>query len=153
RSRRLSTLIVLAATVIVGHRAGASQIAYDGFAPSFPIYANGGTGFSGPWTQGGFNAFASGYTPMEDSLCYGKLQTGGGRVSGGPFSAINGAVRTLQQPLGADHTTVYLSFLVQPLGKLGNGIFGGFFGVTLNGVGSDLFVGKPGGGASDEYVL
>jgi hypothetical protein len=31
------------------------QTAYEGFGPSFPIYANGGTGFSGPWTQGGFN--------------------------------------------------------------------------------------------------
>jgi len=151
--RRLPMLIVLAAVVIAGRGAGASQIAYDGFGPSFPIYANGGTGFSGPWTQGGFNAFASGYTPSEDSLCYVKLRTYGGHVSGRAFSAINGAVRSLQQPVGQDHSTVYLSFLLQPEGKLGDGIFGGFFGVTLNGDGADLFVGKPGGGAGDEYVL
>ena len=72
---RTGSLPVLAASVvlIVGAPARASQLAYEGFKPSFPIYANGGTGFNGPWTQGGFNVSGSGYTPLEESLCFAKL--------------------------------------------------------------------------------
>jgi hypothetical protein len=54
--------------MVMSQAAGASQIAYEGFGQSFPIYANDGTGFTGPWAQGSFNAFASRYTPNEDSL-------------------------------------------------------------------------------------
>ncbi len=154
RSGFLRALTLTTALVVAGQPVRASQIAQDGFSPSFPVYANSGTGFSGPWIQGGFNAFASGYTPMEDSLCRANLRTSGGRISGGAFSAINGAIRTLAQPLGQDNTTVYVSFLLQPQGTLNGGIFGGFFGLTLNGsLGNDLFIGKPGGGAGEEYVL
>lgn len=151
--RHLSVFTATTAMVVVS-LAGAGQVAYDGFAPSFPIYANGGTGFAGPWTQGGFNAFASGYAPSDASLCFAGLPTSGGHVSGGAFSAINGAIRSLQHPVGQDGTTMYLSFLIQPQGKLDDGIFGGFFGLTLNGsLGNDLFIGKPGGGAAEQYVL
>jgi hypothetical protein len=153
-SVHLWVLAVTTAWVLMNQPARASEIAYEGFGPSFPIYANGGTGFTGPWTQGGFNAFASGYVPMESSLCLARLRTSGGSISGGAFSAINGAIRSLAQPLGQDNTTVYLSFLVQPLGTLNQGIFAGFFGLTLNGsLGNDLFIGKPGGGAEEQYVL
>ncbi len=155
RSHYLSALFLTAAASAVIPSARASQLSYEGFRPSFPIYANGGAGFAGPWTQGGFNAFASGYTPRERSLCYAKLQAGaGGSISGHAFSAINGAVRNLGQPLGADNTTVYLSFLIQPQGSLNDGIFNGFFGLTLNGsLGNDLFIGKPGGGVLEQYVI
>lgn len=78
----------------------------------------------------------------------------GGSVSGGAFAAINGALRSLAGPLGASSTTVYVSFLIQPNGTLGNGVFNGFFGLTLNGsLGNDLFIGKPGDGADKQYVL
>ena len=148
-------LALTAALVVVSQPAGASQVAYEGFGQSFPIYANGGAGFGGPWAQGGFNAFASGYTTNADSLSYPSLEASiGGSVSGGAFSAINGAIRNLGQSLGADDTTVYMSFLLRPDGVLSNGIFNGFFGVTLNGsLSNDLFIGKPGGGALDQYVL
>jgi hypothetical protein len=150
----LSVLTLTTALVVASPPVRASQIAQDGFGPSFPVYANSGTGFSGPWTQGGFNAFASGYVPMEDSLCFASLRTSGGSISGGAFSAINGAIRSLAHPLGQDNTTVYISFLLRPQGTLNNGLFGGFFGLTLNGsLGNDLFIGKPGGGAAEEYVL
>jgi hypothetical protein len=109
----------------------ASELAYEGFRPSFPLYANGGTGFAGPWTQGGLNVSASGYTPRERSLCHPKLQASeGGSVAGRAFPAINGALRDLAQPLGAAGTTVYVSFLLQPQGTLGDGVLDGFFGVT-----------------------
>jgi hypothetical protein len=134
--------------------AGVAGAAYDGFGLSFPIYANGGTGFSGPWAQGGFNVVSSGYAQSRSSLCYRQLRTGGGSVSGGAFSAINGVVRNLTDPLGADYTTVYVSFLLQPRKPLNGGLSNGFFGITLNGsLGNDLFIGKPGGGALEEYVL
>jgi len=147
-------ILAASAVMIVSAPARASQVAYEGFKPSFPIYANGGTGFNGPWTQGGFNVSGSGYTPSEGSLCFAKLPPSGGSVSGPAFSAINGAVRTLASPLGQDNTTVYLSFLIQPQGTLHAGVFRGFFGLTLSGsLGTELFVGKPGGGADEEYVL
>ena len=147
-------LLTASAVMVLSQPVGAGQVAYEGFGPSFPIYANDGTGFGGPWTQGGFNAFASGYTPLESSLCSAKIKTSGGSVSGTAFSAINGAIRNLAFPLGQNNTTVYVSFLLQPQGTLHNGLFHGFFGLTLNGsLGNDLFVGKPGGGADGEYVL
>jgi len=150
----LSVILITTALVVMSQPARASQIAYEGFSQSFPVYASGGTGFSGAWRQGGFNAFASGYTADDSSLCHAKLPTSGGSVSGGAFSAINGAIRNLAQPIGADNTTVYVSFLIQPRGMLNEGIFGGFFGLTLNGsLGQDLFIGKPGGGALEQYVL
>ncbi len=108
------TLITASAVMVLSQPVGAGQVAYEGFGPSFPIYANDGTGFGGPWTQGGFNAFASGYTPLESSLCSAKIKTSGGSVSGTAFSAINGAIRNLAFPLGQNNTTVYVSFLLQP---------------------------------------
>src|SRR4051812_14877501 len=153
RSGDVSVLTAAAAVLVLSQSAAAGQV-YEGFVPSFPVYANGGSGFASPWAPGGFNAFSAGYVPLEGSLCFSNLQTSGGSVSGAAFSAINGTLRNLAQPLGAAPTTVYLSFLVQPQGALDAGLFQGFFGLTLNGsAGNDLFIGKPGGGATDEYVL
>lgn len=151
----LSVVSAAAAFVVaVLSQPAAGQVAEDSFSPSFPIHANGGAGFNGPWTQGGFNAFASGYAARARSLCYRRLDVAGGSVSGRAFPAINGAVRDLAQPLGANNTTVYVSVIVQPQGALNDGAFNGFFGLTLNGsLGNDLFIGKPGGGALEEYVL
>jgi hypothetical protein len=151
------TLLVVAAVLtalVQVPPALAGQLAEENFSISFPVYASGGTGFSGSWTVGGFNAFAAGYTQRVRSLCHPRLDTAGGSVSGDAFQAINGAVRTLAQPLGAPNTTAYVSFLIQPRGTLNDGIFNGFFGLTLNGsAGNDLFIGKPGGGTLDQYVL
>jgi hypothetical protein len=149
-----ATPVIVAALFAASHPALASEIAYEGFGPSFPVYANDGTGFGGPWTQGGFNVFASGYVPNEGSLCYSRLPSTSQSISGGAFSALNGAIRNLGLPLGADNTTVYISFLIQPQGKLNDGAFNGYFGLTLNGsLGGDFFVGKPGAGAEGQYVM
>jgi hypothetical protein len=56
----LSVILITTALVVMSQPARASQTAYEGFSQSFPVYASGGTGFSGAWRQGGFNAFASG---------------------------------------------------------------------------------------------
>jgi hypothetical protein len=150
---RFGYLLVLftAATLsVLSKPSAASLTAYDDFGPSFPIYANSGTGFSDPWTKGGFNTLGSGFVLSNTSL----QKTSGGSVCGVASPEINGAVRDLQQSMGAPGTTVYLSFLMQPQGTLNEGLFGGFFGVTLNGsLGNNLFIGKSGGGAADQYVL
>jgi hypothetical protein len=154
RARSGSAFLLSLTTVlaVLGGSAPASQIAYDDFKRSFPIYAASGAGFAGPWTVGGFNAFAAGYALGDWSLCFGHLETDGVSISGGAFSAINGVLRDLAEPVGQDGTATYVSFLLQPRVPLGGGIFGGFFGLTLNGsLGSDLFIGKGGGG--NEYLL
>lgn len=152
--RAIVCLVAAVVTILLSQPAVAAQLAEEDFTPSFPIYANGGFGFAGPWVQGGFNVAASGYTARARSLCYPRLEVSGGSVSGQAFSAINGAVRDLAQPFGANDTTAYVSFLVQPRGTLNDGVLNGFFGLTLNGsLGRDLFIGKPGGGMLEQYVL
>lgn len=155
RSACCCFLALAAALLVVSQPARASQIAYEGFGESFPTYANDGIGFSGPWVQGGFNVTASSYTQNPYSLSYPSLVAGIlGSVSGDAFDVISGTIRTLAQPLGVDGTTVYLSFLLQPNGTLGQGAFNGFFGITFNGsLSNDLFIGKPGAGVLDQYVL
>jgi len=131
-----------------------SQIAYEGFGPSFPVYANSGTGFSGAWLQGGSSVLASRYVPSPNTLCFQRLPNSGGSISAPAAQEINGALRALAQPLGADNTTAYLSFLLRPQGKLSEGFLNGFFGMTLNGTaGHDLFIGKSGGGTMRQYIL
>ena len=128
------------------------QTVYEGFDLTFPVY-NGGTGLSDAWQQGGWNfVSASRYTASGGSLSRTSLQTSGGRISGGAFTEINGAVRTLAQTIGTDNTTAYLSFLLRPQGTLNDGLFNGFFGLTLNAF-QTLFIGKPGGGTLGEYVV
>lgn len=128
-----------------------AQTVYDGFNASFPDFAGGGIGFSGPWAQGGFNVGGANYVPMTRSLKVRGLDKSGHSVAGGTFDVINGMVRSLQQTIGLDGTTVYLSFLLRPLATLGEGQFGGFFGLTLNGnLGGDLFVGRA---AIEPYIL
>jgi hypothetical protein len=149
---RSTALAVLCGAFLLTQSTWAQSV-YEGFNLTFPLF-NTGSGFSAAWAQGGFNVSGAGYTAGEKSLAFNGLATTPGRVIGGAFPGINGATRTLAQPLGADNTTAYLSFMIRPAGTLDAGIFNGFFGVTLNGAGlQDLFVGKPGGGAVHEYVL
>lgn len=143
---------VLACVAVLGQTTWAQSV-YEGFNLTFPLY-NTGTGLAASWQPGGFNAFAAGYTAGEPSLAFNGLLTSPGHVSGAAFNSINGAIRNLLQPLGADGTTAYLSVLLKPRGTLDDGIFNGFFGLTLGGsLGNELFVGKPGGGANDEWVI
>jgi hypothetical protein len=148
-SRSLPAVVFIAALT----QAAWAQTVHEGFKLTFPVY-NTGTGFSGAWQQGGFNVSGAGYTAGEKSLAFAGLATTPGRVSGHAFPAINGAIRNLAQPLGAPNTTAYVSFLIRPQGTLDDGVFNGFFGVTVNGsTGQELFVGKPGAGAQQEYVI
>jgi hypothetical protein len=123
--------------VVGGESARASQLAYEGFRLSFPIYADGGTGFTGPWT--GLR-----HTALAKSLCFMKQKTS----QGGSVAGQDGlARRDLALPLGSVGSTRYISFLIQPLNEHPDGL--SFFGLALD----PLFIGKPGGGAEDEYVI
>jgi hypothetical protein len=153
---RIACLALAIVLVLLTQPAAAVQLAEENITPSVPVYANGGSGFNGAWTIGGFNAFVAGYTARAKSLCYPRLETTGGSVSGSAFPQINGTVRNLAQPLGAPGTTAYVSFLIQPRGTLNDGVFQGFFGLTVsNGTpfGNELFIGKPGGGATEQWVI
>lgn len=131
--------------------AHATTLAEDDFILSFPSYADGGSGFAGPWEPGGFNASAARYRTGGDSLCAPALQCClGSSVSARAQPVINGMVRDLAVSLGAAPQTVYFSFLLEPRGTLQEGAFNGFFGLTFGNM-TELFVGKSGGGT--EYVL
>lgn len=132
----------------------AALIGYDGF--SYPLSAglpgqNGGEGFAGSWLAG-VNAGVptARFQIFTPSLSYPSLASDGVRlrVTAG---AAQGARRLLAQPMGADGTVRYMSLLVRPDATPSASTY---FGLQLLGnAGSDLFAGKPGGGATQRYVL
>lgn len=137
----------------------AALSAYDGFdyapAGSDLLGGNGGSGFSSAWKAGGFNASLNdNYDIASGSLSFGFLATSGNRVQSSATEAIAGVTRDLQVPLGADGTTRYISFLLRPEGVVGEGVFNGFFGVTLEQAGEpEIFSGKPGADDTGHYVI
>jgi hypothetical protein len=154
--------IVMAAALLVlalANRSTAALQAYEGFdySPdgSDLVGASGGSGFSGGWAAGGFNASISNNFDREnDALSFGALQTSGGAVRTGAVGAIAGVTRNLAAPLGQANTTAYVSFLVRPEGTLNAGAFNGFLGLVLESAGEpELFIGKPGGGAINNWVV
>ncbi|MBX9579216.1 MAG: PEP-CTERM sorting domain-containing protein [Gemmataceae bacterium] len=152
---------ILALALLLGWAgsAPAALLAYDGFAypPGGDLQGNaGGFGFAGPWVPGGFNASVFDHLDVAPgSLGFGGLLTSGNRATSGPvFAGIGGLTRDLAAPLGADNTTVYLSVLLRPEGVLNEGLFNGFFGLTLETPAEpELFIGKPGADALGEYVV
>jgi hypothetical protein len=115
---------------------------------------NGGIGFSAAWMAGGFNASVhDNFVIGSGSLVYPGLAVSGGHVSSSAQTSISGLSRALAQPIGQSGTTSYVSLLLQPEGVLDEGIFSGFFGLTLASVQYELFMGKPGGGQTDFYVV
>lgn len=139
--------------------ASAALIAYEGFdyAPDGAnlLGANGALGFSGAWRAGGFNASISDNFDLDsDPLLFGQLLHSAPTVRTSAVGAISGITRDLAAPLGLSNSTVYLSFLIQPEGTLHGGAFNGFLGLTLESAGEpELYIGKPGGGAIDRWVL
>ena len=117
--------------------------------------AGGSSGFLTPWTPGGFNASQSNnFLVGAGSLQHNNLATTGGRLTSGPTNVISGITRDLAVPLGAQSTTRYVSFLVEPNAPLHQGAFNGFFGLTFESAGEpEFYAGKPGGGAIGNYVI
>jgi hypothetical protein len=118
---------------------------------------NGGFGWLGPWAAGGFNASQfNSYDIQNGTLTFPNLVTTGNRTQTGFLGAIGGLVRTFATSINADSTdTLYMSVLLRPEGTLHEGAFNGFFGIYLDSPddGEDIYIGKPGGGATDEYVV
>lgn len=162
-SRGVSFLRVVATAICVGclsaSVARAGLIAYDGFGytpPGSDLQGNnGGFGFSGPWSPGGFNAsIHDNYDIASGSLSFGGLATSGNSVVAPAVSAISGLTRSLSTPLGAAGSIVYLSFLIEPRGTLNQGAFNGFFGVLFERAGEpEIFMGKAGGGDLNHYII
>ena len=160
-SGRSLAAVLVGSIAVFAHRSDGALLAYEGFdyTPTNTQLQGrtGGTGFSGSWALGGFNASLSGnYTVQPGSLSYGPLLTDGERASSVPTQSISGITRSLQSPLGTPiaPTTRYISFLVRPEGTLGAGVFNGFFGLVLeNPIEPELYIGKPGGGNLNQFVL
>jgi hypothetical protein len=116
---------------------------------------NGGSGFSGPWRAGGFNASIHNNFDVEhDNLSFAPLQQLGNAIRTPAVNAISGVTRDLAAPLGQTNSTVYLSFLIEPEGTLHGGAFNGFMGLTLESAGEpEFYVGKPGGGSINSWVM
>jgi hypothetical protein len=116
---------------------------YEGFAyPSGTSVngLNGGTGWGGAWN----NSFTVADLTTGPGLTYQNLAT----TPGGSIAATPGQVVYFYRPLadtyGADNTTEYLSFLLQP--ETGFGFYGG---VNFGGV----FVGKSGKAGVTTYGI
>jgi hypothetical protein len=157
---RLAAIVGLGLTVLLASRGAlGALIAYEPFDYS-PAGAdlngrNGGFGFSGPWAPGGFNASVNNnYDVATGSLPFQQLLIGGNRVSSLPTTAIAGLTRPLVAPLGAAGETKYVSVVLRPEGTVGTGAFNGFFGLTLESpTEPELYIGKPGSGQLDRYVV
>lgn len=66
----------------------------------------------------------------------------GNRVTADAFGGNRSIARTLSQPIGADDTTWYMSFLMQAEDVVGDGAFNGWFAFTLRAGARNVTVGK-----------
>lgn len=133
-----------------------SPLVYEGFDYSPPgddlLGANGGSAFGGPWSA---TSLTGNYDIAAGSLSYPGLAISGNHVTTtSRVSGIGSILRDLNASFGQPLTTQYVSFVVRPEGTLHEGQFNGLFGLRLEtGSSGDLFVGKPGGGAIDQFVM
>jgi hypothetical protein len=131
-----------------------AQESFD-YAPGQLVGGTGGSGFSGAWVQGGFNASQSAnYGVGSPGLSYSGLTVSGNRATAASATSISGVTRSLASPLGAQGTTRFFSFLMRPEGTLGQGAFNGFFGLVLESpTEPELFIGKSGAGDLGHYLM
>ncbi len=144
---------------IIAAPASAQLIAYEGMdypTPGDLLQKNGGFGWGGAWQPGGFNAsFPDAYDIASPSLDYPLLIENGNRATTGAANVITGISRPLASPIPAAQTTTrFLSVLLRQQNT--SGVFNGFFGVYLDGGGindDDVYIGKPGGGQLNRWVV
>jgi hypothetical protein len=129
----------------------AELVAYEGFDYLSETALNGqgssGNGFNGDWRPAPFNASIHNDLQVgAASLQYGLLESRGGSVTGASQQALSGLVRDFADPFGRDDETIYLSVLLRPNSEAGVGLFGNFFGLTLETSqgAPELFMGRPG---------
>ena len=117
---------------------------------------NGGTGFARAWGSGGFNSDPNApHVVGDESLAYENLATSGKSCKVAVQNRIVGMERSLAHPeeFAKPGSTRYVSVVMQPEGKLGDGPLNGFFGLCLRSKGGELFLGKPGNEALDKWVM
>src|SRR5579871_1272557 len=135
---KLGTTVIL--TILGGIAAQADTLsAYEGFqytTGSSIAGQNGGSGWAGAWTTpGGLDATTTSGLSFSDLLVSGGAASTAGSQPPNQGSSVAFWLRSLSTPLGADGTTVYLSFLLQP--DAGFGFYGGVnFG--------NVFIGRSG---------
>jgi hypothetical protein len=112
-------------------------------------YAPAGSDVAGNGGGGsfGFSDNWSGYTTFD--LATGSLiapvsfpLSTGNRVTADSFDDNRAIERTLTQPIGADNTTAYMSFLMQAEDTVGAGAYAGWFSFTLRSATRNITVGK-----------
>jgi hypothetical protein len=117
---------------------------------------NGGTGFAQAWGSGGFNSDPNApYVVGDESLACENLATSGKSCKVAVQKRIVGMERSLAHPeeFAKPGSTRYVSVVMRPDGKLGDGSLNGYFGLCLRSKGGELFFGKPGNEAIDKWVM
>lgn len=132
--------------------AHAALEAYEGFdyaSGGALVGANGGTGFGSSWVSGLFSGGAQ-QSVQGGSLNYSGMPGAGNHTAQGSQAGYWGVYRSLANNFGTDGTTMYASFLIR--GTTGT-VPADFFGMYLHGSSQDLFIGKAGGGVTEQWVL
>ena len=152
--KRLSWLSFVCALSFLGSKlsAPAALIAYEPFeygnVGGDLLALGGGSGFSGAWIGGGFNASSfNNYDIAAGGLSFSNLVVSSNHMTTAATSAIAGLRRNFATPLGATGTTNYLSFLIRP--EVQPSAFSGL--IVGNGSGAELFFGKS--GSANQYVM
>src|SRR5688500_16052797 len=117
RSHRSPTRLILLASVILWLLPGIARagVVYDGFGyqPGVDLHGqNGGFGWGGAW----FNQGGAPTVTTAAGLGFGALAVtpGAATTPTPPFVDVSTYPRLLADPIGADNTTLYLSFLLRP---------------------------------------
>ena len=89
-------------------------------------------GFTSAWQEASATALHTNYDIAAGSLSFGGLATSGNRVvaASSSLNIFPGVARDLSIP-GTPGTTVFVSFLLRPEGVLNEGLYDGYFGLTL----------------------
>jgi len=158
RDRKSVFLLALIGMFFIGGQKSniAGLIARDDFeyaGVGSDLHGNGGgVGFADSWSGNTSYNIASGSlnSPRD------PLPLVGNSVSGVAYGENRGIDRTLSTPLGTDDTSIYVSVAMEPRGILGQGAYGGWFGLALRGsthvvIGLNYSQGTYGLRIADEY--
>jgi hypothetical protein len=130
-----ASFIFVPPTLVRGALLALENFEYGGVGSD--LHGNGGGfGFVNSWSGNTSYNIASGSlnSPRD------PLPLAGNSVSGVAYGENRGIDRTLSAPLGADDTSIYVSVVMEPRGILGQGAYGGWFGLALRGS-TDVFIG------------
>ena len=136
----LLAITVAGASLNLPTSVNAALIARDDFeyaGVGSDLHGNGGgIGFADSWSGNtSYNVASGSLNSPRD-----PLPLAGNSVSGVAYGENRGIDRTLSAPLGTDDTSIYVSVVMEPRGILGQGAYGGWFGLALRGS-TDVVIG------------